>query len=71
MNDSTSSDAWLAFRRVYWSLAAALAALLVLLALMGFGPGGRNCATKTTAAAPTPATGSTAQLPATCGLRIG
>lgn len=50
MNDATSSDAWQMFRRVYWSIAVALAALLLLLALMGFGPGGRNCAAATSSA---------------------
>jgi hypothetical protein len=56
MNDATTSDAWQMFRRVYWSMAVALAALLLLLALMGFGPGGRKCAATTSAAVDTGAT---------------
>jgi hypothetical protein len=40
----TSQDkAWLAFRRIYWTLAGAMAIVLALLAVLGFGPGGRNC----------------------------
>jgi hypothetical protein len=46
MNDRTSTDnAWQAFRRIYWTLAGAMAIVLVLLAVLGFGPGGRNCKT--------------------------
>jgi hypothetical protein len=40
---TASDDAWAVFRRVYWTLAAAIAAVLLLLAVLGFGPGGRNC----------------------------
>ena len=44
MNYRTSQDkAWQAFRRVYWTLAGAMALVLVLLAVLGFGPGGNNC----------------------------
>lgn len=44
MNYRTYPDnAWLAFRRIYWTLAGAMAVVLVLLAVLGFGPGGRNC----------------------------
>ena len=43
MTQNTPSEAWQAFRRVFWSLAALMAALLLFLALMGFGPGGRMC----------------------------
>jgi len=43
MNDHSPSEAWKAFRRVYWSLAALLAVILLLLWLMGYGPGGRKC----------------------------
>ncbi len=44
MNYGTSSrNAWQTFRSVYWTLAAAMAIVLVLLAALGFGPGGRNC----------------------------
>jgi hypothetical protein len=43
MNDHSPSEAWKAFRRVYWSLAALLAIILLLLWLMGYGPGGRKC----------------------------
>jgi len=44
MNYRTSQDkAWQAFRRVYWTLAGAMAFVLVLLAVLGFGPGGTNC----------------------------
>jgi hypothetical protein len=70
MNDATTSDAWQVFRRVYWTLAVALAALLVLLALMGFGPGGRNCAATPSAATGDPAkaaaSGAPAQTRAAC-----
>jgi hypothetical protein len=38
-----SRNAWQTFRSVYWTLAAAMAIVLVLLAALGFGPGGRNC----------------------------
>lgn len=56
MNPSTSSNnAWQMFRRVYWTLAAAMALVLLLLAVLGFGPGGRHCgATAATAAQSTP-----------------
>ena len=40
---TTPNNAWQAFRRIYWTLAAAMAIVLVLLAAMGFGPGGRHC----------------------------
>jgi hypothetical protein len=40
---SSANNAWQAFRRVYWTLAGAMAIVLVLLAVLGFGPGGRNC----------------------------
>jgi hypothetical protein len=40
---SPASDAWQTFRSVYWTLAAGMAIVLVLLAVLGFGPGGRNC----------------------------
>jgi len=44
MNYRTSQDkAWQAFRRVYWTLAGAMAIVLLLLAVLGFGPGGANC----------------------------
>lgn len=53
---TTSTDAWQMFRRVYWTLAAAMALVLLLLAVLGFGPGGRNCKLATSAAAqPAPA----------------
>jgi hypothetical protein len=57
MNPSTNStDTWQMFRRVYWTLAAAMALVLLLLAVLGFGPGGRNCEAKASAAAqPVPA----------------
>lgn len=57
MNPSTpSSNAWQMFRRVYWTLAAAMALVLLLLAVLGFGPGGRKCAAAVAAAAkPQPA----------------
>jgi hypothetical protein len=72
MNDSTSSDAWQAFRRVYWSLAVALAALLVLLAFMGFGPGGRNCAaTPSAAATPSSEAPKAERTAALCSWRAG
>jgi hypothetical protein len=44
MNHATPSrNAWQTFRSVYWTLAAAMAIVLVLLAALGFGPGGRKC----------------------------
>jgi hypothetical protein len=71
MNPSTpSSNAWQMFRRVYWTLAAAMALVLLLLAVLGFGPGGRNCAATVAAAAqPQPAM-QAAQAPQrqSCGL---
>jgi Na+/H+ antiporter NhaC len=52
MNPSTTStDAWQMFRRVYWTLAAAMALVLLLLAVLGFGPGGRNCKAEASMAA--------------------
>jgi Na+/H+ antiporter NhaC len=52
MNASTTStDAWQMFRRIYWTLAAAMALVLLLLAVLGFGPGGRNCKAESSAAA--------------------
>jgi hypothetical protein len=38
---TTSTDAWQMFHRVDWTLAAGMA--LALLAVLGLGPGGRNC----------------------------
>ena len=57
MNASTTSTgAWQMFRRIYWTLAAAMALVLLLLAVLGFGPGGRNCKAEVSAAAqPAPA----------------
>ena len=44
MNDRNAPDkAWQAFRRIYWTLAVAMAIVLVLLTVLGFGPGGTNC----------------------------
>ena len=52
MNPSTpSNNAWQMFRRIYWTLAAAMALVLLLLAVLGFGPGGRNCKAEGSAAA--------------------
>lgn len=52
-----SRNAWQSFRSVYWTLAAAMAIVLVLLAALGFGPGGRKCqpASPTAAADAAPA----------------
>jgi Na+/H+ antiporter NhaC len=56
MNDhTTSNDAWQTFRSVYWTLAAAMVIVLLLLAVLGFGPGGRNCKPAATVAATTAA----------------
>jgi outer membrane protein OmpA-like peptidoglycan-associated protein len=49
------SPAWVSFRRVYWTIAATLAVLLLLLWAMGFGPGGRACKVVGTAASSAPA----------------
>jgi outer membrane protein OmpA-like peptidoglycan-associated protein len=44
MNNSTSvSPAWSSFQRVYWTIAAILAFLLLMSWVAGFGPGGRAC----------------------------
>lgn len=44
MNYRASPDnAWQAFRSIYWTLAGAMAIVLVLLAVLDFGPGGRKC----------------------------
>jgi outer membrane protein OmpA-like peptidoglycan-associated protein len=44
MNTSSSgSAAWKSFRRVYWTIAAVLALLLLFSWIAGFGPGGRAC----------------------------
>jgi hypothetical protein len=66
MNYRTSSDtAWHAFRSIYWTFAGAMALALVLLAVLGFGPGGRNCkAVATAAGADGTATVAVAQQPA-------
>jgi K(+)-stimulated pyrophosphate-energized sodium pump len=42
MNTNTSSS-WNSFRRVYWTIAAILALLLLFSWIAGFGPGGRAC----------------------------
>ena len=42
MNTNTSSS-WNSFRRVYWTIAATLALLLLFSWIAGFGPGGRAC----------------------------
>lgn len=42
MNTNTSSS-WNSFRRVYWTIAAILAFLLLMSWIAGFGPGGRAC----------------------------
>jgi K(+)-stimulated pyrophosphate-energized sodium pump len=42
MNTNTSAS-WNSFRRVYWSIAAILALLLLFSWIAGFGPGGRAC----------------------------
>jgi K(+)-stimulated pyrophosphate-energized sodium pump len=42
MNTNTSSS-WNSFRRVYWTIAAILAFLLLMSWVAGFGPGGRAC----------------------------
>lgn len=42
MNTNTSSS-WDSFRRVYWTIAAILALLLLASFVAGFGPGGRAC----------------------------
>jgi Na+/H+ antiporter NhaC len=55
---SPASDAWQTFRSVYWTLAAAMAIVLVLLAVLGFGPGGRNCKPVTSAATSAAAEGA-------------
>jgi K(+)-stimulated pyrophosphate-energized sodium pump len=43
MTSHDISPAWASFRRVYWTIAATLAVLLLLFWAMGFGPGGRAC----------------------------
>ncbi len=73
MNYRTSTDnAWQAFRRIYWTLAGAMAIVLALLAVLGFGPGGRNCTlAAATASADRTADVALAQLPAerfACGM---
>jgi outer membrane protein OmpA-like peptidoglycan-associated protein len=42
MNINTSAS-WDSFRRVYWTIAATLAFLLLMSWIAGFGPGGRAC----------------------------
>jgi K(+)-stimulated pyrophosphate-energized sodium pump len=42
MNTNTSSS-WKSFQRVYWTIAAILAFLLLMSWIAGFGPGGRAC----------------------------
>lgn len=42
MNTNTSAS-WNSFRRVYWTIAAVLAFLLLMSWIAGFGPGGRAC----------------------------
>jgi outer membrane protein OmpA-like peptidoglycan-associated protein len=42
MNTNTSAS-WNSFRRVYWTIAAVLALLLLFSWIAGFGPGGRAC----------------------------
>ena len=66
MNYRTSQDkAWQAFRRVYWTLAGAMAFVLLLLAVLGFGPGGTHCkAVAATTSAEGSATVAVAQQPA-------
>jgi K(+)-stimulated pyrophosphate-energized sodium pump len=43
MNNTTTSASWNSFRRVYWTIAAVLAFLLLMSWIAGFGPGGRAC----------------------------
>ena len=65
MNYRTSQDkAWQAFRRVYWTLAGAMAIVLLLLAVLGFGPGGANCKAVAPASAYAAAAVTVAQQPA-------
>jgi K(+)-stimulated pyrophosphate-energized sodium pump len=47
-----ASPQWAAFKKMFWTVAAVLAALLALLWLMGFGPGGSQCKAPMAAAAP-------------------
>jgi hypothetical protein len=64
MNDRASPDnAWLAFRRIYWTLAGAMAIALVLLTVLGFGPGGRQCKAAATTASADGATPETVSRP--------
>jgi K(+)-stimulated pyrophosphate-energized sodium pump len=70
MNNSTSvSPAWSSFQRVYWTIAAILAFLLLMSWVAGFGPGGRACKipglAATSTAAPRAAAGPAAKPSAT------
>jgi K(+)-stimulated pyrophosphate-energized sodium pump len=49
------SPQWASFRKLFWTVAAILAALLALLWLLGFGPGGSQCKAPVSVAAPAPA----------------
>jgi K(+)-stimulated pyrophosphate-energized sodium pump len=68
MRQDNISPAWVSFRRVYWTIAATLAVLLLLFWLMGFGPGGRACKIPglgaTTGSAPAKAAAAPAAPPA-------
>lgn len=69
MNNSTSvSPAWSSFQRVYWTIAAILAFLLLMSWVAGFGPGGRACKipglAATSTAAPRAAAAPAAKPPA-------
>jgi K(+)-stimulated pyrophosphate-energized sodium pump len=63
MTSQDISPAWASFRRVYWTIAATLAVLLLLFWAMGFGPGGRACKIPGAAAASTPAAVAAAPAP--------
>jgi len=65
MNDRNAPDkAWQAFRRIYWTLAVAMAIVLVLLTVLGFGPGGTNCRAVAAASADGAAAVTVVQQPA-------
>lgn len=68
-NHQLDGAAWAGFRRWFYFIALALAALLALTWLMGYGPGGSKCKLPDVAAAPAAPTVATAAAPVVAAAR--
>ena len=60
---SPASSEWNSFKRVYWTVAAVLAFLLLMSWIAGFGPGGRACKIPGMAGSSTPPAARAAAAP--------